>query len=928
MAKSSKFIKTKSNYVLKDLHQTAENGAIFERDYMTISGLDGMSPIEEQTYGVSNFKFVVRAGLNQQKKHTNGRWISDCELSGDTVGEISKDSKIVFNSDYESMLDFAYYGSAVDLVRATVTEVIMKFPAELYFTREVVKVPGKPGPYYLVSNDFAIDMLTEGVEVGDTDNIMRYFLASYGNYIITSDISVIATCINDVTVSRTSANCVTTSSGDIIANVSIKIPDSNDVIEIAVYQVGDEIYLLYTTPVKFAGYHIRPNADIVEAFYDNLSDFGKVLLDRQSKPKYTATFNTPFESESGYFTFKQRYTWPSTYGWNPDINTPGYQNYLRRLIELATFHDEYDSDNIWRSMTHEGIKNLDWTFTRIRDDQVDVFESIDTTKVEPILKIYGRQYDDLKRAADVVARSGNVTYDKKSNVPDYFLEDVLQLSGWETVSVNPTDNNTFITGPLYSGETRGYTGIDANNEFLRRLKINSAYLFSMKGTRQGLVSLLSIFGMKENADYKITEYVGLADGTYPLYDEVVAFNEGKFNTSGLNTDPLSGIPVATPPRGVPANKEPYVVPWYERGKKYDADLYFQMKGGWAKSDKKRIHLPHLVGEDLKYIHESENFKLYEDTISDLKYVGTLDDLVELGRSIVKTGDVCYVTNISGIIDKYLMAPEDNIIDFEDASHYFYLMNDEYANVLGYNENAQQEEKHGWVCVTNAEISAATSDIALKILYLESIVDNTEGNNPHMGHGMYDAGEEYIDRLFKPFGPAMEEDEFITMSIDEAREEAERLSFNKTIVEDNRKCLYFADRIGRKYGDPLKELQLNEYQYGLVPVTGCTDLTGVSFTHNIGKKDGSSDSDAYINYRPYNPEEGNPDNDMSAANSIVNLKHLKIEFYPNGLDDNGKNEYTDYITNKILFYLKQMIPTTTIFEYTIGGTGGSAANNVN
>ena len=923
MAKSSKFIKTKSNYVLKDLHQTAENGAIFERDYMTISGLDGMSPIEEQTYGVSNFKFVVRAGLNQQKKHTNGRWISDCELSGDTIGEISKDSKIIFNPDYESIIDFAYYGSAVDLVRATVTEVIIKFPAELYFTKEVVKVPGDSRTYYLVSNDFAIDMLTDGSEVSDSDNIMRYFLESYPNYIVTTDNALIATCISNVSVSSTTANCVTTASGAIIANVTISIPDSQNRLVIYVYQAEDEIYLLYSD-TSFYGYHIRPNAEIVEAFYDELSDFGKVLLDRQTKPKYTATFNTPFESDSGYFTFKQKYTWPSMYGWNPDINTPGYQNYLRKLIELATFHDEYDSDNIWRSMTHEGIKNLDWTFTRVRDDQLDVFETIDTAKVEPILKIYGRQYDDLKRAADVVARSANVTYDKKCNVPDYFLEDVLQLSGWETVSVNPTDNNSFITGPLYSGETRGYTGIDANNEFLRRLKINSAYLFSMKGTRQGLVSLLSMFGMKEDADYKITEYVAVADGTYPKYDEVVTFNDGKYNASGLDTDPLSGIPVATPPRGVPLGTEPYVVPWYDRDKKYDTDLYFQMKGGWAKSDKKRIHLPHLVGEDLKYIHESENFKLYEDTISDLKYVGTLDDLVELGRSIVKTGDVCYVTNISGIIDKYSMAPEDNIIDFEDASHYFYLMNDEYANVLGYNENAQQEEKHGWVCVTNAEISAATSDIALKILYLESIVDNTEGNNPHMGHGMYDSGEEYIDRMFKPFGPAIEEDEFITMSIDEAREEAERLSFNKTIVEDNEKCLYFADRVGRKHGAPLKEIQMNQYQYG--DIDGGADLSGISFTHNVGQENGSSVSEPYINYRPHNPE-GSANNDLSAANSIVNLKHLKIEFYPNGLDDNGKNEYTDYITNKILFYVKQMIPTTTIFEYAIGGTGGSAANNV-
>lgn len=910
MAKSSRFIKTKSNYVLKDLHQTTSDGAIFERDHMTISGLDGMSPIEEQTYGVSNFKFVVRSGLNQQKKHTNGRWIVDCELSGDTSsGVVSKDSKIIFNPDYESIIDFAYYGSAVDLVRATVTEVIRKFPAELYFTKEKFDVYNDSSTYYLVSNDFAIDLITENVDPSEVDNIMRYFLESYGNYEIISNNTIIAACVGGVKVTHRNVGCGPVASGAIIADVVISMPSGEKTVY--VYQAEDDIYLLYKD-TSIAGYRIRPNANVVNDFYDNLDDFGRVLLDRQSKPMYTATFNTPFESESGYFTFKQKYTWPSTYGWNPDIDTPGYQNYLRKLIELATFHDEYDSDNIWRSMTHEGIKNLDWTFTKIRGDQVDVFENIDTSKVEPILKLYGRQYDDLKRAADVIAKSGNVTYNKKDNVPDFFLEDVLELSGWETVSVNPTDDNSFVTPSLYPGESRGYTGVDANNEFLRRLKINSSYLFSMKGTRRGLVSLLSIFGMKENTDYKITEYVGVANGTYPKYDDVVAFNEGKYNASGLDTDPLFGIPVALPPRGITGNtSNAYVVPWYEKGKSYDKDLYFQMKGGWGKSDRKRIDLSHLVGDDLKFIHETETFKLYEDTISDLKYVGTLDDLVELGRTVVKTGDVCYVTNITGIIEKYSMAPEDNLIDFEDASHYFYLANDEYANVLGYNENAQQEEKHGWVCVTNAEISAATTDIALKILYLESIVDNTEGNNPHMGHGMYDGGEEYIDRMFKPFGPAMENDEFVTMSIEDARASAETLSFQKSIVEDNKKCLYFSDRVRYNKqnvnGEPvLKEITMPKYDYGTI--NNGTAISGVS--NNIA----------------YNPE-GGYTNDLSAANSIVNLKHLKIEFYPTNLDDNGKNEYTDYITNKVLFYVKQMIPTTTIFEYTIGGTSGSAANNV-
>ena len=57
-----------------------------------------------------------------------------------------------------------------------------------------------------------------------------------------------------------------------------------------------------------------------------------------------------------------------------------------------------------------------------------------------------------------------------------------------------------------------YTLDDVNNEVLKRLILNSRYIWRRKGTIEGIESLLSIFGLKSNRmdkddyDYKVNEY--------------------------------------------------------------------------------------------------------------------------------------------------------------------------------------------------------------------------------------------------------------------------------------------------------------------------------------------------------------------------------------------------------------------------------------
>ncbi len=907
MATESKFIKTKSNYVLKGKHQTINGGTVFERDFTTLSGYDGMSPDEEQVYGSSNFKFVVRNGLNQQKKHGNGRWVKDSEVTGSSTGIVSKDSKIILNPDYQSLTDFAYYGSAVDLIKSTVMNAILYFPAELYFTEEEVSLNGDT--YYKISNDFGIDVITEDVKEGEVDNIMRYLAVSFHNYSIWNQVQAVQACTGALEIEHRNKDCNVVTDGAFIARVRLGMGGGEATI--FVYKIGDEISL-YHKNLGLAGFSIRPNVEIIEEYYDNLDDFSKVLLNRETKPRYTAIFNTPYETDNGYFTYRQSYTWPSAYGWNPDLNSLAYENYIGSLIRLATFHDEWDSDNIWRSMTHEAIKNLDWTFTRVQGEDVEEIETIDTSKIEPLLKLYGRAYDDLKRIIDNIGKSTNVSYDKRNNIPDYFLDDALNLAGWETRAVNPTDDNKVITPALYSGVTVGYTAVDANTEFMRRLKINSPYILSMKGTRKGIEAVLGLFGYEKEKDYNIKEYVVIAKGA-PSYDTVVEHNRTKRNFMASEEDPLYGLPL----RGIESiGGERYVVPWYERDRKYDGGTYFQMKGGWGKMKEKMVNLPDLIGEDAKYIHSNDSFTLYDETISDMKFVTTLDDLITLGRSIAKKGDVCYVTNISGMNDKYTNKPMEDI-RVEDASHYFILVNDQFADKLGYvdieSEELTEEEKFGWISVTDSEIRQGESENALRILHLGSIIDDTTGNNPHMGHGRYDSGESYVENMIKPFGPTYNNKGFFMYDDEKIEQVMEDCSFTSDgYTEDNKKCWYFSDDAAYVESPDTNNGHLgttepDEYQ---MLWSGATKMDRPE-----------------IGIQPSSPEASGETNGEAAANSIINVKKFEINFHPAGFDDGALSQMHDFITNKVLFYLKQVIPSTALFEYTIGGNDGSVANNV-
>ena len=899
--------KTKADYtILRKRHQNASNGDIFENDYMTISPMDTIfSEDQDIISSDSNFKFSYRINNNLQKKHAKSGWIKtpdgseewtiDDAISG---GSISDESKIRIKPNYNSLKDFAYYGSAVELVRGSLNDIIQNFPAELYFSEKTLKSELEkvndnvkvPEAWKLISNDFGINAHVDNINASNVYNPLRYLSLSIDNYnLIKGDI---ITPLTGITITTSNATCNDNLNGKTIATAV------TSGVTIYTYLMGGKTYLYYTDSFN-EGLRIRPNDDVVEEYFATIDEFEYVLLNRDSKPLYMSNFDTPYETDKGNFYKKETYIWPSKYNWNPDIESIGYENYVERLIRLAEFHDEHDSNNIWRSMTHEAIKNLDWTFVRENGDDIEDLSKIDSSKIEIFLQLYGRQFDGLKRYIDTIKYSNQVSYNEKNNLPDYCLTDSVGNSGWDVKPLIATGKSEFYSDILYNNMSKGYSEVEANNNFMRNLKLNSRYILSNKGTREGIAALLGLLGIYKD-EYEINEHVaiakgnasknychfvdGLTDMIYPNAEDIEFVNMKKDSLlDDYAGDVYEGIGV----KEVTANTEGrYVVPWYVNGKKYDNGMYFQCDGGWGKI--KSNFYPLSINVDCTPITAFSPTKIdiYEETQNYLKFASDLNEMLDFTNSVIKKGMIVYVTDIENAANYGFTG--------NDLSHYFVLENKDKSTTA-----------NGWHAVTQTELDNASTEYAERIIYLESIRESTEGNNSHTGEGNYDDGKSYVNKLNSIFGGTIENNDLTRFTQADIEKAISKYTFNiKTGYKDNKKCWYFGKGDG-EWLDPEDESE-------------GPDRDGMKYRDDV-----------------VNPEEG-PKSDEPAANSIVNLKNVDIIFYY-PFDEEGKTilplktDFEKYLLNVVMPYLEQVIPSTTIMTYDImdksGGTPSPTVANV-
>lgn len=982
-----RYITTKANFTLRRKHKKGSGATIYENDYTTINPMPNALK-GEYVIGDSNFVFSSRLGINAQKKHVRGKFVpnpmgENSAWTIDTIIDsgITNESKVRLKPNYTSIRDFACYGSAVKLIQGTLNGIITDFPAEMYLSNtEITLYEGESGAGYgfneelpvaitgnILYNEYGIDISTLNVKPESVQNPLRY-LTLCGTSYTYIDANNSEHNLIGITVTGTS-------SGSCYQGKDIWVDQLNEVdlafedgfnIKIKTFKDYGDNSVFYIYSGVESGGHIRPKKNLVEDYFRDCDDFTAVLLDRSVRPIYTSNFETPEETDTGIKYEMKSYVWPTLYGgFNPDLSGP-YYTYVESLMRLAEFYDEVFTDNMWRSLTHEAIKTLDWTYISNTDGDVEDMSKIDTSRIEPITKIYGRQFDDLKRYADGIKTVNTVTYNQKSNMPDYTLTDSLENSGWETRTLKITSDNSIYTEALYSGMTSGYTASNANNEFLRRVKLNSNYLLSLKGTRRGLDTMLALFGFTPD-EYTIKEHVCVFSATtdqfkdlhfcnetegkefsYPLAKDVSTINKYKVNFD--SSDPYGdycGIPVAEVGFESAGTDYSYVVPWFSYGKKYDDGLYFQMHGGWGKRHAMDIDL--AIAPEIKRIQEWKKIvPLYMETQARMKFAKDFDELRQQAYASSNKNDVFYVTDISEIQNEY--SPGLNR-EITDASHYFVLENQDLNQFLGFSNDL---EKYGWRSIATTEIvspampEGSGTTAGTLVLYLESIQDDTAGNNPHIGNGTYDDGLAYISGMSEIFAYSLINKNFIGID-DSACTKIAGYKFDVDLQEDDRKCWFFSDNYNNKCGKEATYLKPDEcgeaektISFREVDVTdeicnerNCNDSTPtkskcdsalyydiVELLMNAGENEtvkiGKNAEHVYRReseldtFNPETTETG--ENGEAAANSIVNIKNVCIHFYLPGDDEEEKTAFRKYIENNVIPYLTQMIPSTTILMW--------------
>ena len=454
-------VKSHSNYVLKSRHQDVSDGTIYERDITTIGGVNqfakGMTPI----YRSNNFIITVRNDKGSTNTYGNSKWEKNGDsgntwtlenLSGLTSSDESSDStKIVLKQDYYDFCDFAYYGSLSELFRASITDILSRFPGELYGTSHntyytsAITVDGESiedseiigsEDVYELDNPFGIDIHSTNVP-SDADSKKYFANGGYKNYELI-DANGITKKIDSWSSKISNNNaCV----GDKLGKITIN--------EYTIYAyMGENFKVTYMFDKNsLEGVHIRPLSRFLDDFYNGCDNFEKLLMNRKSTPLYKATFSVLKEGDYGMYREFETFVFPTTYGgYNIDANDYGFTDYTARLSEIGEFYDNRVTDNIYRAMTHEAIKNFDWTYTREYTSGDEEEYIIGGQKMQKALRVIGREFDEIKSYIDNLKNSNRLSYDERGNMPDYFLKDTLNDDGWDVKLVYPYDGGADSNG--------------------------------------------------------------------------------------------------------------------------------------------------------------------------------------------------------------------------------------------------------------------------------------------------------------------------------------------------------------------------------------------------------------------------------------------------------------------------------------------------
>lgn len=564
---------------------------------------------------------------------------------------------------------------------------------------------------FVLDNPFKIDMHHKRVILDKYDNPMRFMAQSWSKYCVVNGDGKEEKITSFAIEPKDVPECC--EEGLVMYDIKIKT-ESNEYV-IKAYYVGGDIVYIYNNKKYPPMTEIRPQQEYIDDYFANLKGFKRQLLRQDTIPLYSNKFITPVEENLIWFYPVEMHIWPSK-GYCIDISSEAFETFIGNLFDLAQHFDELWSDNLYRSMTHESIKNFDWTYSRdyYEGDAQDNIEGGE--RMQKIIRVFGRAFDDIKLYIDTIKNIKNTTYDKYKNAPEALLSDEVSIKGIDVKSTISADydldakitaesldtnviekdkcwvDKSLSTLPKWYPTRRSedvFCDV-CDNEMMRRMLLSVKRIMQTKGTQQSIEMIFGLFGFGRGIDYEIEEEAFFTKQMIPSDECVDGDDDSKHDWSTVigsdgwkqvnsrkkgdlaveinadkdldllyYEDSLSGVPM----REVLLGREntPYLVPYYDSTQLYDGDLIFQEKGGWGKFIKR---------DDKDPLDDCFD---YQETVSYLHVVGTVGELLSINSYTVENNTIYYVANL----EDYTTYDEDPPMDINNhitMSHYFILIN--------------------------------------------------------------------------------------------------------------------------------------------------------------------------------------------------------------------------------------------------------------
>ena len=535
-----------------------------------------------------NFEFITSVNEKTNRNFSTGNFSQPITLDDMGVNGIvqskaifEKNYKVYPNYDLSEITNFTLYGSMVKRISASIETIISKFPAALEST-----FMGKNYTTGSTATNVIYDSITDSTTFDlDVERIRNPFDIDFSvnstRNLQLREIHV--SPLRDMSVQYAKYSLYYSGVG---YDVQYIIPTESTSYGILSITVKGNPFSGQTT--IYDTLVIRPNDyEVSRVFNESMDQVEQYLLNRNSVPIYTATFQVPMQNEDGtYYTGYDMVTWPLSGQWNLDIQSKGFTDYLISLNGISANFDSNVTNLISRFLVTDSFKDFD------TDDQ----------KMEKVLQLYGRSFDETKKFIDALAYMNSVNYNVGNDIPSQLLKNLAQTLGWN-VNISPITEDDFLSSVFgqknvdktkFPGSPQEQTPDELNYQYYRNLVLNSAYLFKSKGTRKSIETLLRLIGAPEAlvefneyvyvADQKInlkqfdTQYYSISGGTY--VQEIPTYESG--NTFSIMGNIYTGFTTQTKITDVNITRDEYPMDseGYPQTPLNTEDFYFQIGSGW------------------------------------------------------------------------------------------------------------------------------------------------------------------------------------------------------------------------------------------------------------------------------------------------------------------------------------------------------------